>query len=168
GPYSTRVVRRPSALTVWSYGRGLRYREAMLPGLSRPGAAVTALSGAVAAGMGALVAGLSVTPTRWVLDRILPAPGAGPSRRTRERGHFCIDTFTVTETGRRYRARFAAEGDPGYAATAVMLGEAALALAADGERLPDRAGVLTPATGIGAALTERLRARGFTIEVRPG
>src|SRR5699024_5293558 len=102
------------------------------------------------AGMGVLVAGLSFGPTRWLLDRVLPAPGAGPSRRTRERGHFCIDTFAATESGRRYRARFAAAGDPGYAATAVMLGEAALALASDGERLPVRAGVLTPATGIGA------------------
>lgn len=166
GPYNTRVVRRSNALTDWSYGRGLRYREAMALGPARPGPLVTALAGATAAGMGVLVAGLSFGPTRWLLDRVLPAPGAGPSRRTRERGHFCIDTFAATESGRRYRARFAAAGDPGYAATAVMLGEAALALASDGERLPDRAGVLTPATGIGAALTERLRTRGFTIEVR--
>ena len=58
----------------------------------------------------------------------------------------------------------AADGDPGYKATAVMFGESALALALDGERLPDRAGVLTPATGIGSVLPGRLRAAGFTIE----
>ena len=46
-----------------------------------------------------------------------------------------------------------------------MLGESALALALDGERLPDRAGVLTPATAIGAVLVERLRAAGQTYEV---
>ena len=30
-------------------------------------------------------------------------------------------------------------------------------------QLPDRAGVLTPATGIGAVLAERLRGQGFTV-----
>ena len=59
-----------------------------------------------------------------------------------------------------------ANGDPGYKATAVMLGESALALALDGERLPKAAGVLTPATAMGAVLTERLRAAGQTYNVR--
>ncbi|HLL87446.1 MAG TPA: hypothetical protein VK387_09065, partial [Thermoleophilaceae bacterium] len=68
--------------------------------------------------------------------------------------------------GRRYRCRVAAQGDPGYAATAVMLGETALCLALDGDRLPDRAGVLTPATAMGGALVERLRAAGQTFEMR--
>jgi short subunit dehydrogenase-like uncharacterized protein len=58
----------------------------------------------------------------------------------------------------------AARGDRGYAATAVMLGESALCLARDRERLPARAGVLTPATALGEPLAERLRARGFTLE----
>jgi short subunit dehydrogenase-like uncharacterized protein len=57
-----------------------------------------------------------------------------------------------------------ASGDPGYAATAVMLGEAALALALDGAALPDRAGSLTPATALGDALVDRLRARGFRLD----
>jgi short subunit dehydrogenase-like uncharacterized protein len=55
----------------------------------------------------------------------------------------------------------AAKGDK---ATAVMLGEAALALALDA--LPDAAGVLTPATAMGNVLVERLRAAGHTYEVR--
>ena len=41
-----------------------------------------------------------------------------------------------------------------------MLGESALALALDGD-LPDRAGVLTPATALGDALVDRLRAAGL-------
>ena len=56
----------------------------------------------------------------------------------------------------------AAKGDPGYGATAVMLGESVLSLAMDGDKLPPRAGVLTPATGIGMPLIDRLRAQGFT------
>ena len=49
-----------------------------------------------------------------------------------------------------------------------MFGEAGLALAFDGDTLPARAGVLTPATAIGLPLVDRLRAQGFTYEVRRG
>jgi len=59
-----------------------------------------------------------------------------------------------------------AKGDPGYAATALMLGESGLALALDRDRLPPSpGGVLTPATGIGDALVDRLRAAGMEITV---
>ena len=91
------------------------------------------------------------------------APGSGPGERTRRTGRFRVELDARTGGGRRYRTTVAAQGDPGYAATAVMLGESALALALDGDALPDAAGVLTPATGIGTALADRLRARGFTL-----
>ena len=45
-----------------------------------------------------------------------------------------------------------------------MLGQAALALVEDVDDLPDAAGVLTPATALGAPLVERLRAHRFTLE----
>ncbi len=76
-----------------------------------------------------------------------------------------MDVHTRTTTGARYRSTVAAKGDPGYAATAVMLGEAALGLALEEDRLPEAAGVLTPATALGEVLAERLRARGFRIDV---
>ncbi|MGA8980617.1 MAG: enoyl-ACP reductase, partial [Pedococcus sp.] len=66
---------------------------------------------------------------------------------------------------RRYLATVTAQGDPGYAATTVMLGEAALCLALDGDRLPAAAGVLTPATALGDVLADRLRGRDFTLRV---
>ena len=68
-----------------------------------------------------------------------------------------------TTTGARYRTVVAAQGDPGYAATSVMLGESALALALDEHRLPDGGGVLTPATALGDVLADRLIAAGFEI-----
>ena len=43
-----------------------------------------------------------------------------------------------------------------------MLGQSALCLALDTPRLPERAGVLTPATAMGDVLVERLRDHGFT------
>jgi short subunit dehydrogenase-like uncharacterized protein len=46
-----------------------------------------------------------------------------------------------------------------------MFGESSLSLALDGDRLPQRAGVLTPATAIGNTLIERLRTAGHTLEV---
>jgi short subunit dehydrogenase-like uncharacterized protein len=59
-----------------------------------------------------------------------------------------------------------AQGDPGYKATGVMLGESgALALSVDEDRLPDAAGVLTPSTAMGTVLVDRLRAAGQSYDV---
>ncbi len=44
-----------------------------------------------------------------------------------------------------------------------MLGESALALVLDRDRLPERAGVLTPATAMGDVLVDRLREAGMTL-----
>ena len=66
--------------------------------------------------------------------------------------------------GEHYVATVAAEGDPGYAATSLMLAEAVLFLASGSPDLPDRYGVLTPATGLGMPMVERLRAAGMTFE----
>jgi short subunit dehydrogenase-like uncharacterized protein len=79
------------------------------------------------------------------------APGQGPGERTRRTGYFRLQIHTRTSGGARYLATIAAQGDPGYAATSVMLGESALCLALDRDRLPDRAGVLAPATAMGTA-----------------
>jgi short subunit dehydrogenase-like uncharacterized protein len=159
---NTRVVRRSNALQGWVYGPRFRYREVMGFG-SSPLAAVQA--GAFAGGVGALIAGLSVPAVRAVLDRVLPAPGEGPSERKREHGSFRVEIHARTSTGARYLCRVAAQGDPGYKATSVMFGESALCLALDVERLPQRAGVLTPATAMGDALVQRLRSAGQTFGV---
>jgi short subunit dehydrogenase-like uncharacterized protein len=78
-----------------------------------------------------------------------------------------MEIRTRTSTGARYRCVVAAQGDPGYQATSVMLGESALCLAFDRDRLPARVGVLTPATAMGDALVDRLRSAGFTLTVEP-
>ena len=53
----------------------------------------------------------------------------------------------------------AQRGDPGYKATAVLLGESGLALATDRDALSDLRGVLTPAAAMGDALLARLPGR---------
>jgi short subunit dehydrogenase-like uncharacterized protein len=162
GTVNSRVVRRSNALQGHAYGIGLRYRELMLTG-GLPLGPVKAAG--IAGGIAALVAGLSVGPTRKLLDRALPDPGEGPSESAREKGFFKIDVHAKTSSGRDIVCRVSAPGDPGYKATGVMLGEAALALALDGEALPDAAGVLTPSTGIGVRLAERLREAGHSYDV---
>jgi short subunit dehydrogenase-like uncharacterized protein len=151
--YNTRVVRRSHALL--DYGPRFRYRE--VSAYSNPATAL-----AFTAGLGALAGGLTLKPTRMLLDRVLPDPGEGPSEKARAAGHFRMQVH-----GAGHVATVAAKGDPGYAATAVMMGQSALCLALDRDRLPPRAGVLTPATALGMPLVERLRASGMTLDVKP-
>lgn len=163
GSINTRAVRRSNALQGYAYGRQFRYREVMGFG-SGPLGAVQA--SAIAGGVGALAAGLSVGPVRAVLDRVLPSPGDGPSESQRDHGFFRIEIHARTSSGARYLCRVAAQGDPGYKATAVMFGESSLCLALDGPALPPRAGVLTPATAMGEVLVKRLQQAGQTFEVQ--
>ena len=157
---NTRVVRRSNALQGWAYGRRFRYREVTGFGAS-PAAPV--LGAAVSAALKATEAGLAFGPSRAVLGRLLPAPGQGPSEKTRRTGMFRMQIHARTSAGVRYLGTMEAPGDPGYAATSVMLGESALCLALDRDRLPDRAGVLTPVTAMGTTLADRLRSAGHTL-----
>jgi short subunit dehydrogenase-like uncharacterized protein len=95
---------------------------------------------------------------------MLPKPGEGPGEKARRTGLFRLEVHARTATGARYLTRVEAHGDPGYAATAVMLGESALCLALDRDHLPEVAGVLTPAIAMGPVLTNRLRSAGHTYE----
>ena len=162
-PFNTRIVRRSNALQDWAYGRGLRYGEVMGCGRGPVGALTAA---GLTAGLAGTMAAMSVPahPGRCSTG-CCRRRGRVPSEKVREKGWFRMVVDAETEDGRRYRATASGPGDPGYAATAVMLGESALALALDGDRLPARAGSLTPATAMGDVLVERLRAAGHTYEV---
>jgi short subunit dehydrogenase-like uncharacterized protein len=168
GPFAmaginTRVVRRSNALQGWAYGRRFRYREVTGSGA---GPAAPVLAATASAALKTAGAGLAFGPSRALLSRLLPAPGQGPGEKTRRSGYFRIQIHTRTSAGARYLGSIEAQGDPGYAATSVMLGETALCLALDKDQLPDRAGVLTPATAMGDALAARLRSAGHTLATR--
>lgn len=163
--YNTRVVRRSNALFGHRYGHAFRYREVMKIGA---GKRARVKAHAVAGTLGAGFAALSMKRVRPIVERLVPKPGTGPDEKARENGFFRMDLRTTTTNGSRYRAIVAAQGDPGYKATAVMLAEAALTLAHD--ELPSlphdaRGGALTPAVALGMPYVERLRARGFTLKV---
>jgi len=160
---NTRVVRRSNALQDWAYGRRFRYSESMSLGSS----SLAPVASAVASGVGKATFALGsryfrLLPRRLV-DRVVPKPGTGPSPEARERGYYRIETYTTTTSGARYVARMEQQGDPGYKATSVLLGECGLALALDRDKLSDLHGVLTPAAAMGDALLARFGAAGVSL-----
>ena len=157
--YNTRIVRRSNALLGWAYGRAFRYHE--VTDFGARAKAPFAATG-MTAGLLGLVGGLSFAPTRKVIDRFLPDPGEGPDEETRVNGRFTMEVVAMTTSGTKYATTVAAQADPGYNGTAIMLGQSALCLAEDD--LTSEGGVLTPAVAMGSALIERLRAQDFTIE----
>lgn len=161
---NTRIVRRSNALLEYAYGRKFEYAEQMSVGRSFV-APVTAAVGAAANGaiMSLGSRYFDRLPAKLV-ERVAPKPGTGPSERTRERGHYTVETYTTTTTGSRYRATMSQKGDPGYKATSVLLGESGLALAFDRDRLSDLRGVLTPAAAMGDALLARFPAAQVSLE----
>lgn len=146
----------------WAYGRSLQYGEVMAVA---PGPAGAVIAKAMALGLGAFTGAMASPPTRRVLDRYAPAPGRDPSISTQRKGWFHSQVTDRTEDGQRNQAIAAGPGDPRYAATGVMAGETALALALDGDRLQTAKGSLTPATALGNVLIQRLCAVGHTYQV---
>ena len=162
---NTRIVRRSNALI--GYGEGFRYREAMsLPRGPKGFVAATAVSAATTA----FAIGAALPPTRALLARfVLPKAGEGPSKEARDAGHFTfrlVGEGTAKDgAGLRVTATVKGTSDPGYGETAKMLGESAMCLAEDGDKLDPRFGVLTPASAMGMTLVGRLRAAGMTFAV---
>ncbi|MGA9679691.1 MAG: saccharopine dehydrogenase NADP-binding domain-containing protein [Mycobacterium sp.] len=157
--YNTRCVRRTNALLGWVYGRRFRYRETASMGSSPFAPALAAMTNATITGASRLGGAYLRMFPPGLLEGVIPHPtGDGAPR-----GHYRVETYAKTTSGVRYAASMAQRGDPGYAATAVLLGESALALACDRDELPDRHGVLTPASAMGDVLLKRLAAAGVNV-----
>jgi short subunit dehydrogenase-like uncharacterized protein len=160
---NTRVVRRSNGLLMgWGegYGPAFTYREAME---TRSRARAVWMERGVAT----LAAAVRGRAGRWLTRRLVPAPGEGPSEEQMNTGFFRLRLIGEAENGERVLATMKAQGDPGNRVTTTILTEAALLLASEPERLPGgpaRGGVLTPATGLGLPLLDRLRARGFELD----
>lgn len=162
------VIQRSAALSARARGVPLepfRYRE----GLALPGgpaslpvrlAAAGALAG-VQAGL-ARMAGAGPGVRRRAaraLGAISPSSGFGPAADRLDAWRWRMSLAATTTGGHELTVQVEGEGHPGYLATARMLGEAGLMLAADGTT-PGTAGCLTPAAALGTAHVERFeRAR---------
>ncbi len=150
---NTKVVRRSHALLGTPYGAGFRYDEAVLLPYGQLG---FPLAVAMASGTATFNAAMRLGALRRWLSALLPEPGEGPTRAAREAGHFQIQLLGKhpDRSSADIRLRIRADRDPGYGATARMLGESAVCLARD--LLGSAGGVLTPATAMGDALIDRL------------
>ena len=162
-----KVVRRSNALLGYEYGRDFRYSECTAFGGDAKGAVS---AGGFAAGMTGFAGAMALKPTRWLLEKlVLPKPGEGPSRKAIEQGYFEIELIGEGREPHgesfRVRCRVSADSDPGYGATAIMLGESAVCLAKNELEEGKAGGILTPATAMGTRLVERLDEAGVEFSV---
>lgn len=150
---NTKVVRRSNALMDHAYGHDFRYDEGMVAPFGAWGFPVAA---SISAGSAAVSAAASVGALRRLMAPLLPKPGTGPSEHARRSGYFDIELLGKPRRDApvAVKVRVKGQGDPGYAATSRMLGEAAVCLARDD--LTSHGGVLTPAVAMGEALLARL------------
>ena len=162
GPVNTRVVRRSAA--VLGYGEKFHYQEYLRMGASPLGGVAAA---SLSTGMQASQLAMRWSPVRQLAARFAPKPGEGPSAAQMDGGSFRADLLGRSSSGQVLRARVADRGDPGNRATTKMVCEAALGLVLDTDALPARGGVLTPASGLGQVLVDRLQAAGMTLRVEP-
>lgn len=162
GPINTRVVRRSAALL--GYADGYAYQEYLRLGRG-PAAALAATS--LSAGSLASQAALRLAPLRSLAQKMAPPPGAGPSEASMDGGSFRCQWVGHSASGQMVRGVIADQGDPGNRATTKMLCESALALALQLDDLPggrQHGGLLTPASGLGDVLVQRLRVAGMTLK----
>ena len=163
GGINTRIVHRSNALAACAYGEDFRYDEAVLTGRGISGR-LTAMG--IASAFGAFMLGATVAPTRWVLEKFVPAPGEGPSPEAQEQGSFDLRFVGKTADGAELRVKVTGDRDPGYGSTAKMLGQAGVCLARDIDKENAPGGFWTPATIFGDQLITRLcRDAGLTFEV---
>ncbi len=162
---NTRVVRRSAALL--GYADGYVYQEYLRLGKG-PVAALAATS--ISMGSFTSQAALRLSPVRLLAEKLAPAPGSGPSEASMDGGSFRAQWVGHSASGKTVRGTIADKGDPGNRATTKMLCESALALALQLDELPGglkHGGLLTPVSGLGDVLVERLRAAGMTLQVDP-
>ena len=165
GQINTRVVRRSAALL--NYPPGFQYQEYLRLGKG-PVAAVAATGLSLASASSQMA--LRWSPVRKLAERLLPAPGAGPSEASMDGGSFKCQWIGKSDSGKLVRGLIADKGDPGNRATTKMLCESALALALQWNELPGGrklGGLLTPASGLGDVLVQRLRNAGMILQVTP-
>jgi short subunit dehydrogenase-like uncharacterized protein len=167
------VIHRTACLVAAEEGRvfaPFRYRE----GVTIPGGAATMplryLAGVGLGGTQPPFRGHSrarpADPRRAaaLMRKSLPSAGFGPTGERMEDWSWRMAVNAKTVDGHFVRADLEGEGQPGYLATAKMLGEAGMLLAEKGAT-PERSGFLTPAAALGTGQLDRFRHAGVRIQV---
>ncbi len=149
------------------YGSAFRYREATSLGCLVSRRPLQWLGASI---LGASYFGMSTLfrkelrfvrrSVKSALDLVGPAPGQGPSDESLDGMDYRLDVLALSERDDLVRGRLFGRGHPGYKSTATMAAEASLALALDRDRLPPFDGIVTPATGLGLGIRDRLKTAG--------
>ncbi|EMP55427.1 saccharopine dehydrogenase-like protein [Marinobacter santoriniensis NKSG1] len=162
GAINTRIVHRSNALQGARYGKEFTYDEAMMTGRGFKGrAAAYAMTGA----LGAFFTASAIKPTRWIVEKLVPKPGEGPSPEEQKAGFFDLRFSGRTESGKTLMSKVTGDRDPGYGSTSKMLGEAGMCLAFDIDQ-ERPGGFWTPASLLDGNLLTRLQKKaGLTFEV---
>ena len=154
---NTRPVRRSAALMEAkqeSYGPDFIYNEFQI---------VNKLSTAIISTVSLAVLGMIiVSPLKNFIRRFFPKPGTGPNEKTRDNGWYEALFVAKTTKNQEYVYRMYGKGDPGYKSTAMFLIESAISLLKNSDN--GDFGVLTPATGLGEDLVNRLTDQGVVFE----
>ena len=160
---NTRIVRRTNAIANFSYGKNFKYNEMS--------SYDQGLGGFLKALMMLCILGLlqlsikSKTLFRILNNVALPKPGEGPSKNKMSNGFFKMRLIGYIKNRTRISVTVSGGSDPGYSATAKMLSEAAISILLNEDKIPKSYGVLTPASGIGLTLIDRLKEKNISFKV---
>jgi short subunit dehydrogenase-like uncharacterized protein len=89
-----------------------------------------------------------------IMQRIGPKPGDGPKPERLDLWSYTIEFKATDDSGNMASATVTGKGQPGYKSTADIIGQVGILLATNDERLPKRAGILTPASALGLDLLD--------------
>ena len=148
---NTKIVRRSNALSNFIYGKDFRYEEAMIAGKG-----ISGFWKAILAVFPLAMIGLNPNSfLKKIVDSFMPKPGEGPGIEKRKNGFYNLRFYITLNNNRTAFAKVIGDSDPGYGSTSKMLAESALCLAFD--NLSDNYGVITPSSGMGDKLLNRLK-----------
>ena len=145
---NTKNIHRSNALLDQRYGADFEYDEMMVCGPGEQGKAVADM----------------VASSNPLGGDDVPQPGEGPSKESREAGHYDVLFVGTNANGDRIEAAVTGDMDPGYGSTSKMIAESALCIVQDCTDLPG--GIYTPAPAMGNKLIKRLVDKaGLTFEL---
>ncbi len=160
---NTRVVQRTNAIAQLPYGDNFKYNEvsSFNKGLRGFFKAFTTLMTLVL-----IQFSIRSNLVLWIFKKtFLPKPGEGPSKHQLQSGFFKLKIIGSINEIQKNSVTVIGDSDPGYSATAKMLTESAISILLNKNEIPKQYGVLTPASGIGLSLIERLKGKGIIFKI---
>lgn len=155
-PLNTRVVHRSNSQFGNEYGTEFKYDEAIVAGKGPKG---RKRASRIAMGLKLIGIVAVIPPLRWLAQKFfIPKPGQGPSPAEQEAGAFEFSFDGFLKGIGSIHCTVSGDKDPGYGATAEMLGEAAVCLAKDISKDDKPGGFWTPANIFHDLLIDRLHA----------